>query len=91
MLDKLIPPDCKLAGPDLQWLPSVGYNPRGILERNNMLAFLENRGVINALEILMKPIKSWTSGGLAPKVLKNECTIQTYRQVWNIFTKIDGS
>ena len=56
MLEKLIPPDCKLAGPDLQWLPSVDYNPRGILERNNMLAFLENRGVTNALEIPMKPL-----------------------------------
>ena len=56
MLEKLIPPDCKLAGPDLQWLPSVDYNPRGILERNNMLAFLENRGVTNALEKPMKPL-----------------------------------
>lgn len=56
MLEKLIPPDYKSAGPDLQWLPSVDYNPRGTIERNNMLAFLENRGVTNALEIPMKPL-----------------------------------
>ena len=75
----MIPPDYKSAGPDLQWLPSVDYNPRGIIERNNMLAFLENRGVTNALEIPMKPLSSWTSGGLAPKVLQNECTNQACR------------
>ena len=69
MLEKLISPDCKLAGPDLQWLPSVGYNPRGILERNNILAFLENRGVINALNTheTIKILDLWWISSQSPQ------------------------
>lgn len=50
MLDKLISPDCKSASPALQCIPSVDYNPRGILERTIMFPFQKQGDLTKALD-----------------------------------------